>query len=92
MTFVSDGETNAYKAVCKGRGPYDKSSKGRMYKCGETNGDSLEESKTGKFHEKETETGKKFRQCVLGGANMLTEEVIKLILFKSHKGHHKYKL
>ena len=82
-TFVGDGDSTAYKAVCameEGRGPYDK--KVVKEECinhvGKRMGTRLRELQKENVIVKETKTGKRFKRSVLGGSNMLTMRMGKM--------------
>lgn len=80
-TFVGDGDSSSYNNICRlndGRGPYEVPVKKEecLNHVGKRMGTRLRKIKQEAYEEVTTKTGKKMRRSILGGMNMLTDEVI----------------
>lgn len=86
-TFVGDGDSSSYNNICRlneGRGPYEVPALKEecVNHVGKRMGTRLRKIKKEAYEEVTTKGGKKRRRSILGGVNMLTDEVIdKLSLY-----------
>ena len=81
ITFVGDGDSSAFNAVCKlngGKGPYEVpvTKEECLNHVSKRMGTRLRKLKKEEFEIITTKTGRKMKRSILGGANMLTDNII----------------